>query len=285
MGGAMFGSAQNLKVDLHLHTTYSDGKLTPVELIDKVSKLDLRCISIVDHDNVDGLDEATEYAKKLNIELIPGVELSSSIDDVDVHILGYFIDYKNKKLQQHLQFYKEERIKRAKRIIDKLHRMNIRLEFDLILEKSKNSAVGRPHIATAMVELGYVGSYQEAFDNYIRNGGPAYEAKYNFSPEQAIRLINECGGLSFVAHPSAYLEDNIISKLIEYGIDGIEVIHPSHNQTVIELLQKTASEYFLLESGGSDYHGGLRGDDEAIGKYIIPYKYINAMKKRLYLSH
>lgn len=278
-------SAINLNVDLHLHTSYSDGKLTPIELLDKVSKLNIRCISIVDHDNVDGIKEAIEYAKKLNIEFIPGIELSSTIDDVDVHILGYFIDYENKKLLEHLQFYKEERIKRAKRIIDKLHKINIPLEFDYILEKSKNSAVGRPHIANAMVELGYVRSYQEAFDNYIRNGGPAYEAKYNFSSKQAIKLINQCGGLSFVAHPSAYLEDNIISKLIEFGIDGIEIIHPSHTPAVIEMLQKIASEYFLLESGGSDYHGGLRGDEEAIGKYTIPYKHINAMKRRLYLSH
>lgn len=278
-------SKNNLNVDLHLHTSYSDGKLTPTELLDKVSKLNIKCVSIVDHDNVDGIKEAVEYAKKLNIEFIPGIELSSTIDDVDVHILGYFIDYQNKKLIEHLQFYKEERIKRAKRIIDKLHKINIPLEFDYILEKSKNSAVGRPHIANAMVELGFVGSYQEAFDNYIRNGGPAYEAKYNFSSKQAIKLINQCGGLSFIAHPSAYLEDNIISKLIEYGIDGIETIHPSHTPAVIEILKKTASGYFLLESGGSDYHGGLRGDEEAIGKYTIPYKHICAMKKRLYLSH
>ncbi|RCK74516.1 MAG: hypothetical protein IGBAC_1464 [Ignavibacteriae bacterium] len=277
-------NSSQIVVDLHLHTNYSDGKLSPIELLDKVKQLNIQCVGIVDHDNVDGLDEAIEYAKKLNIELIPGVELSSSIGDIDVHILGYFIDHKNKNLLEHLHIFKEERIKRARRIIDKLQKMNIPLEFESLLEKSKNSALGRPHIATAMVENGYVGSYQEAFDNYIRNGGPAYEAKYTFSPKQAIKLINQCGGLSFIAHPSAYLEDNIISQLIELGIDGIEIIHPSHPPAVVDMLHKTASEYFLLESGGSDYHGGLRGDEEALGRYTIPYKYINAMKKRLYLS-
>lgn len=278
-------STQKIKADMHLHSLYSDGKFSPIELLDKVKKLGLQCVSIVDHDNVDGIEEAINYAKSLNIELIPGVELSTTIGDNDVHLLGYFIDYKNSKLLEYLNYFKEERIKRAKRIIDKLHKLNVPLEIDLVMGNLKNSAIGRPHIARALVESGLVGSYQEAFDNYIKNGGPAYEAKYAFSPQQAIKLINECGGLSFIAHPSVYLDDNIISHLIDCGIDGIEVFHPSHNEFTIDLLEKIASEYFLLISGGSDYHGGLRDDEEALGKFTISYKYVTAMKKRLYISH
>ncbi|MDP2208134.1 MAG: PHP domain-containing protein [Bacteroidota bacterium] len=269
--------------DLHLHTSHSDGKFTTKQLLEKVNKIGLKCISIVDHDTINGIDEAISSGKKMDIEVIPGVELSTTLGDMDVHIIGYFIDYKNEILLEHLIMFREERLKRAKRIIDKLHKLKIPLDFELVLARAQHAALGRPHIANAMVENGFVSSYQEAFNQYIRNGGPAYEAKYSFSPQQAISLINKCGGVSFIAHPGCYLNEDAISELIKMEIDGIETVHPGHNPQTTESLKKIANTYFLLESGGSDFHGGLRDDEDALGKYTIPYKFVSAMKRRLFL--
>lgn len=269
--------------DLHLHTSQSDGKFTAKELLEKVNNVGLKCISIVDHDTVNSIAEAVKLGKEMDIEVIPGVELSTTLGDLDVHIIGYFIDYKNENLLQHLNMFREERLKRAKRIIDKLHKLKIPLDFEIVLAQAQDAAVGRPHIANAMVEYGFVSSYQEAFNQYIKNGGPAYEAKYSFSPKQAISLINKCGGVSFIAHPGCYLNEDAISELIKMEIDGIETVHPGHTPQTTESLKKIASTYFLLESGGSDFHGGLRDDEDALGKYTIPYKFVSAMKRRLFL--
>lgn len=269
--------------DLHLHTSHSDGKFSPQELLEKVNKVGLKCISIVDHDTVNGIEDAVSLGKKMDIEVIPGVELSTTLGDMDVHINGYFIDYKNETLLEHLNIFKDERLKRAKRIIDKLHKLKIPLEFESVLARAPHSALGRPHIANAMVENGFVNNYQQAFDQYIKNGGPAYEAKNSFSPKQAISLINKCGGVSFIAHPGCHLSEDAISELINMEIDGIETVHPGHSPQTTESLKKIANTYFLLESGGSDFHGGLRDDEDALGKYTIPYKFVSAMKRRLFL--
>lgn len=269
--------------DLHLHTSHSDGKFTTVQLLEKVNKVGLKCISIVDHDTINGIDEAVSLGKKMDIEVIPGIELSSILGDLDVHIIGYFIDHKNENLLEHLTIFREERLKRAKRIIDNLHKLKVPLDYESVLAQAQNAVLGRPHIANAMVENGFVSSYQEAFNQYIKNGGPAYEAKYSFSPKQAISLINKCGGVSFIAHPGCYLGEDAISELINTEIDGIETVHPGHSPQTTESLKKIAHTYFLLESGGSDFHGGLRDDEDALGKYTIPYKFVSAMKRRLFL--
>ncbi len=270
------------KVDMHLHTSYSDGKLSPKELLNKVKSAGLECVGIVDHDSVNGIEEAVNIGKNIGVEVIPGVELSTMLNDTDIHILGYFIDYKDKTLLEFLEFFREERIKRAKRIIHKLNSLNIPIDLDIVLEISQNSAIGRPHIAHAMVNGGYVDNYRSAFIKYIRDGGPAYEKKYKFPPEEAIKIINQAGGLSFIAHPGGFLEEKDIYHLINIGVDGIEIIHPNHNKITTEYYKKLTSEYFLLECGGSDFHGGMRDDDHALGKYTIPYSMVTAMKQRLF---
>lgn len=269
--------------DLHLHTSHSDGKFSPEELLKKAKNIGLSCISIVDHDTVNGIEEAISLGKQMDIEVIPGVELSTTLGDMDIHINGYFIDYKNETLLEHLNMFRQERLKRAKRIVDKLHKLKVPLDYESVLAQAQNAALGRPHIANAMVENGLVHSYQDAFNLYIKNGGPAYEAKYSFSPKQAISLINKCGGVSFIAHPGCHLTEDVISELITLEIDGIETVHPGHSPQTTESLKKIANTYFLLESGGSDFHGGLRDDEDALGKFTIPYKFVSAMKRRLFL--
>jgi predicted metal-dependent phosphoesterase TrpH len=273
-----------VRVDLHLHTYFSDGIYSPAQVVMKAKENGLDIISIADHDTTEGLDEAIEVGKELGVEVIPGIELSSSINGTDIHILGYFIDWHDEILQTHLRVFRELRVQRAKRIVEKLNALNIPLEFESVIEIAKNSSVSRVHIASALVRYGFVNDFYEAFNKYLGVGCPAYERNIDLSPRKAIRLISDVGGLSFIAHPGKYISEVDLATLIELGIDGIEVIHPSHNDELINYYRSIANEYFLLESGGSDFHGGLRHDEHCLGKYTVPYKFVEAMKKRLNLK-
>lgn len=270
----------NRKIDLHMHTNYSDGQHTPEELILKVKEAEIDLISITDHDTVDGIAEGIEFGKRNGVEVIPGLEISSDIRDREVHILGYFIDTNNKELADYLKFFRAERIKRAARIAEKLNALGLSIELSDIMDVAKNSAVGRPHIAKAMVKKGLVTNYFEAFSKYIGNGCPAYERKVHVSPRSAFKIISDAGGLSFIAHPGN-LPDKIMVELIEAGLDGIEVIHPSHLPYQIKHYRGIVNEYFLLESGGSDFHGGDRNDYTNLGKYTIGISKVEAMRKQL----
>lgn len=278
----------SIKADLHMHTTFSDGALSPYELVKKCKQRGLSVIAITDHDSVDAFPDAIEYGKEFGVEVIPGVELSAMVDDKDVHILGYFVNHTNKRLLEYLQFFRLERVKRAERIVAKLNSINVPITLDAVMERAGKGAVGRPHIASAMVDEGYTRSYQEAFEKFIGNGGPAYEKKFHVTPEEAIKLISSSGGLSFLAHPGRFTSDDAVTQLIQCGLDGIEVIHPSHTPTHSAHYRGVVGEYFLLESGGSDFHGGKKNDDDVLGNYYIDETKVNMMKHRLFsqnLSH
>jgi predicted metal-dependent phosphoesterase TrpH len=274
-------SKSNIKADLHLHTTYSDGAYSPYELVRLVHNAGISVIGIADHDNIQGLDDAIQFAKEFDIEVIPSVELSSTLNNKDVHILGYFVDYKHHKLNEYLTFFRNERKRRAERIVAKLNNLNIPLKFDSVHTKSEFGSIGRPHVAYALLEGGYIGSYDEAFEKYIGVNCPAYEEKVHFSPKDAIELISNAGGLSFLAHPNRLLNENELLFLIKCGLDGIEVVHPSHNQERERYFRGIINEYFLLESGGSDFHGGKRNDEGILGRFIVPYQVVENMKLRL----
>lgn len=272
----------SVKADLHMHTTFSDGTLSPYELVKRCKQRGLSIISITDHDSVDAFPDAIEYGKEFGVEVIPGVELSAMVGDKDVHLLGYFVDYTSKRLQEYLEFFRQERKRRAERIVAKLNSINVPLKLESVLQRAGKGSVGRPHIASAMVEGGFIQHYQEAFEKFIGNGGPAYERKFYLSPEEAIKLISSSGGLSFLAHPGRYTSDEAVTQLIESGLDGIEVIHPSHTPTHTAHYRGVVSEYFLLESGGSDFHGGKKNDDDVLGYYYIEDVKVNMMKHRLF---
>lgn len=263
-----------------MHTVYSDGALTPAELIDKAKKRGLDIISITDHDSFNGVDEAIQYGKEVGVEVIPGVELSTDIEDKEVHLLGYFIDYKSEELSKYLNFFREERFYRAGRIVNKLNHLGLNITLDDVLAEANNSALGRPHIAAALLKKGYISNFYEAFEKYIGDHGPAYERKIHVSPQSALKLISDSGGLSFIAHP-ANMKESILTFLINAGIDGIEVIHPSHTQFQIKFYKGIVSQYCLLESGGSDFHGGVKGDVDNLGNYYITGPKVDAMRKML----
>ncbi len=263
-----------------MHTNFSDGFNSPLQLLKKVKAEGIDCVSITDHDSLSAFDEATEFGNEIGVEVIPGVEISSDVKDREVHILGYFVEPGNSELERYLKFFREERIKRAERIVIKINNLGMPLKIDDVLDLAKNSTVGRPHIAQTMLEKGFVNSYYEAFNKYLGNDCPAYEKKVHVSPQSAFKIINDAGGLSFIAHPG-YMEENLLKELIEAGVDGIEVIHPSHSAQQTKFYKGIASEYFLLESGGSDFHGGRREDDRKLGKFYTNYSAVEAMRKRL----
>ncbi|MBM4161753.1 MAG: PHP domain-containing protein [Ignavibacteria bacterium] len=274
--------SSGLRADLHTHTTHSDGALSPYELIRRAHELGLAAVSITDHDNVGGLDEAIECGKSLGIEVITGLELSVTLGDKDVHLLAYFIDHKNRDLLDYLMFFRRERLKRAERIVGKLNKINVPLKLESVLEQAGVGSVGRPHIANALLDEGLTDTYHEAFERYIGTGGPAYEKKYQLSPVDAFRLINKAQGLSFLAHPGKYTTELELSALIKNGLDGIEVVHPAHDEKLQEYYKGLVNQYFLLESGGSDFHGGKKNDDHTLGTYTIALQIVETMRSRLF---
>jgi len=268
------------KVDLHIHTNHSDGFYSPEEVVLKAKQNELEAISITDHDNLSGINDAIKKGNEIGIEVIPGLEISSDIKDREIHILGYFIQTDSQELERYLNFFRVERLKRAIRIVNKLNLLGISLSIDDVMEVAKNSAVGRPHIAQAMLNKELISTYYEAFNKYIGNGGPAFEKKVHISPQSAFKIINDAGGLSFIAHPG-YMEESLLKELIDEGVDGIEVIHSSHSQHQVKFYRGIVNEYFLLECGGSDFHGGKRDDEKNFGKFYTKYSVIEAMRKRL----
>ncbi|MGH2574140.1 MAG: PHP domain-containing protein [Ignavibacteria bacterium] len=272
-----------IKADLHTHTYYSDGKFSPSELIRKAKDKSISLLSITDHDNIDAIDEAYEYGKELGVEVIPGVEISSVHNEREIHILGYFIDTKNKELQNQLSLFRNQRLNRAVKIVEKLNELGIPIKLENVIDKViGNGSIGRPHIAFALQEGQFIESYFEAFTKYIGNGKPAYVKKLNPSVKETADIIAKAGGLSFIAHPGKNIRDVFLTELIDAGIDGIEVIHPSHSAEDINYFQGIVSQYFLLESGGSDFHGGRINDESILGTYFISEQKVDAMKKRLF---
>ena len=259
------------RIDLHMHTTYSDGNFTPFELIKKVKDLNIDIISITDHDSINAIEEAITIGKDLGVEVIPGVEISTDVEDREVHLLGYFMDIYSSEFRKYLSFFRDERLERAKRMVKKLNILGFEISIDDVLEVTNSSAIGRPHVAMAMMNKGIVKDFYEAFQKFLRDGGPAYERKIHVSPQSALKLISDAGGLSFIAHPG-HLKESILMTLINSGIDGIEVTHPSHNEYQKKFYRGIVNQYCLLESGGSDFHGGKKDDDANLGRYFLDPK-------------
>lgn len=269
------------KADLHIHTKCSDGVFTPEEIVEKAKKTGLKTISITDHDSVLGIDKAKPLASEYGIELINGVEMSSTYQGHDIHILGYFFDYKNSALKSYLDHCKQLRTERAERMVGKLAEMGVKIEIEQIILKAQNGSVGRPHIAAVLQDGGFVKSFSEAFSRYLGSHSPAYVKSIETPPAEVIRLINEAAGLSFLAHPGQNVPDEILRHLINFGLDGIEIIHPSHDTYKENYYREIANEYFLLFSGGSDYHGLKDQEKDLFGQITIPYEWVTKMKSRI----
>ncbi|MQF70157.1 PHP domain-containing protein [SAR202 cluster bacterium AD-804-J14_MRT_500m] len=249
-------------VDLHLHTTASDGNLSPTELINLLDRRGLKIVAITDHDSTDGIIEAqTVQASIKDLTLIPGIELSADAPGTEVHILGYFLRWEDSTFQQVLKGFRDDRLERTKEMVDVLSKLGINLEIERILQLA-DGAVGRPHIAQAMIEKGYVKDNREAFDKYLGREGSAYVSRTKFLPQDAIELIHSVGGVSVLAHPTFVnnLEDRL-AEMVEAGLVGIEVYYSGYEPGVVKDLAELAARFELIPCGGSDYHAfGVNGE-------------------------
>ncbi len=246
-----------LLYDLHVHTLASDGVESPEQVITRALRVGLGGVAITDHDTIDGLERAMNFIieNNLEIDLIPGIELNTDFGENEVHILGYFIDFHNEYLKKRLSEIRLQRLLRAEKIIAKLKLLELYISLEQVQKLAQGDLIGRPHIARALVQNGYVSSEEEAFHKYIDRGKSAYVSRYKFLPSEAIFLIQQAGGIAVLAHPGLIKQPEIISEIINMGIEGLEVYYPEHSPEQILALNLQADKHHLLVTGGSDFHG------------------------------
>lgn len=245
-----------MRADLHLHTTVSDGRLSPGEIVRLAAETGLDVIAITDHDIVDGIAVALTAAEAFpSLTIIPGVEINTDVPHGEVHVLGYFIDYTDQELAAALQRLRDSRQKRAQKMITKLRSLGMEIEWWRVEELAQDGAVCRPHIALALFEKGYVSSEREAFDKYIGHDGPAYVGREKVLPVEAVKLIIDARGLPVLAHPADIDDlDKLVPELKAAGLIGMEVYYRDYSSDVIAKLLKIAEQYALVPTGGTDYH-------------------------------
>jgi predicted metal-dependent phosphoesterase TrpH len=258
--------------DFHLHSTASDGVQTPAWVMETAAENGVRVLALTDHDTTAGYAEARATADRLGLRLVPGIELSTDYGKVDVHLLGYGTNVESQPLQDFLHWQRDGRIGRVHEIVRRLAERGMLIDADRVFEIAGEATVGRPHVARALVEKGYVESVQEAFDLWLGNGRPGDVDRPKLSPEEAIRTIHENGGLAFVAH-SVYMGEDwpeTVEKLAGWGLDGIETYYKHYDPVMVQRHRDVGKRLGLALSGGSDYHGLGNPDDRAIGDIPFP---------------
>ncbi len=260
------------KVDLHVHSSVSDGVLKPAGVIEKAVELGLTAISLTDHDNVDSIAPALKAAKKHpSLTFIPGLEISTDTSTGEVHILGYFIDHTNKDLLASLKRMRSSRLGRARKMIEKLDKLGMPVEWDKVREISGNGSVGRPHIARALLEKGYIATIKEAFSKYLAFGGPAYVPREKMTPAEAVDLIIKAGGLAVLAHPLNMSNlDRLLRALAKSGLSGLEAYYKDYTVEDRESLARLAEKHGLITTGGTDYHGLDDNTEVMMGEAGVP---------------
>ena len=265
--------------DLHIHSSYSDGMLSPEEIIELAIKQGVRYISITDHDSI-----SSQYIINKNdtdVIIIPGIEFSTEYNDLEIHILGYFVDINNEKLNEVVNKLRKSRIERTHKILDKLKDSNVYIDIDEIAI-DKDTSIGRGNIANAIVKRGYAENYKEAFSKYLIKGKSAYVKGEKVSYKEVLNAINAAGGIPVLAHPGKIYRsietENIIRELKCYGLKGIEVYHPSHTQEQINNFYNLSKKFKLVITGGSDFHGP-NSKEILLGKYGINEVLLNKLIK------
>ncbi len=274
------------EVDLHLHTTHSDGTLTPTELVDLCARSSLKVIAVSDHDSTEGIEEALAAAKPRGIEVIPAIELSADVPNNEIHMLGYFVDISDQQFQDTLAKFRAGRKDRAREMVERLNELDIHITWEQVQRIADGAAVGRPHIAQAMVERGYVQYNKDAFDRYLGRNGLAYIQRPRLKPEEAIQMLLQNGALPAMAHPLYYERTNIpalkktIADLKEAGMVGLEVHYGEFSNDEIETLKSIANELDLVPCGGSDYHASGNPGEIHPGDAGPPMSSVHSLRKR-----
>ena len=264
--------------DLHVHTSYSDGMLTPQEVVEKAEVLKLKAIAITDHDCIEGIDPAIKAARGTSLEVVPGVEISAAVEDKEIHILGYFIDWKKSPIVDTLTKMKANRVERMEKILSLLKKQGLEISEEKVFGTLKEGTVGRLHLARIMVEQRMVRNIHEAFDRYIGDGKPCHIKHKRLDFSKAIKLIRDSGGVPVIAHPGTMGYDKYFPIYIEKGLRGVEAFHSKHNLIMNNKYVRLAKKYGLLVTGGSDCHGMGPGKI-LIGKTTVSCEILNELRE------
>jgi len=266
-------------VDLHAHSTASDGSRAPTDVVREAKRIGLAAIALTDHDTVAGIAEATAAAVDLGVRVVPGVELSAVEGDVETHILGLHLS-DTRELEAELIALREMRRTRAERMVRRLNELGVRIDFASVLEQAAGGAIGRPHVARAMIAEGWAVDFRDAFERYLGNGRPAYVTKERLAVTEATELIHRSGGLAILAHPAHSGTRERIAAFVEQGMDGIEVRHPSHSAEDTARLAALVEHFALVPSGGSDWHGSADGP-RTLGMMRVPAEWLDRQDSRI----
>lgn len=274
-----------MKVDLHIHTSYSDGVFSPEKIVDTAIDAGLGAIAITDHDNVLSYNIAKEHAKGKSLEILPGVEINTLYKGYEVHILGYFMDLDDSDFQKLIKTQQQARIKQTKEILALLSKKEgIRIPYENIVKQvAEFGSIGRPHIAKAITNAGGTSSVIEAYNKYINDDSPVYVQRKTVSPFEAVEVIYEAGGIPVFAHPyDVDIADNLAKEMMNFGLRGLEAYHRKHSPAIIEYFSTLAEKYGLIVTGGSDFHAPnpLNGN-VILGKNFVPeWVYDELMKEK-----
>jgi len=266
--------------DLHLHTFFSDGTYSPEELVEQAKRAGLQAIALTDHDTMEGCPRTAEACRKAKIEFIPACEFTAEMGEIEIHLLGYYLDMENGRLREQLGKFQAVRQQRIETMTARLNALGIPLHADTVFAIANCRAPGRPHVARALVQEEFCGSLDEAFERFLKKGKPAWAPKLKISALGAIELIHQAGGIAVLAHPGLSRADEVIPDVIAAGLDGLECFHTKHSTSMTEHYLELAEKNRLLVTGGSDCHGRNHGKP-LIGTIKIPYQYVEHLKDRM----
>ena len=267
-------------IDLHIHTTASDGTFTPSQIVEKSAALGMKYIAISDHDTVGGVAEALKAARAFpGLTVIPGLEINTDIDSGEAHVLGYFLDYHDETLTEQLRFLSDSRDRRAQKMIEKLAGLGIIIDWERVREIAGEGTVGRPHIAQALIEKGYINAFDEAFTKYIGQGCPAYVERVKLSPVEAVNIITAARGIAVLAHPfsAGPKVRSMVKELAAAGLSGLEVYYAEYSASQVAELEAICRDFKLIATGGTDFHGISTRLEGGIGAVYIPDKVIDRL--------
>ncbi len=269
----------DLRIDLHMHSTCSDGLADPAIGMETAKEKGLAAVALTDHDTLAGLPEAAARAAELDLSFVPGIEFSAYDDSGSTHILGFFVNGDDRALSEHLESALESRQRRAEKIVSKLNEVGLEVTMDDVrAQASEGGLIARPHVARALVAGGWVRSYGESFGRFLAAGQPAYVPTRRIAPAEAIRLIHGAGGLAILAHAGKTHSVTTIRELVEAGLDGLEVLHPDHGPYEVQRLRMLADELGLLETGGSDWHGPHDSRRGQLASQPVPYEWYERLR-------
>jgi predicted metal-dependent phosphoesterase TrpH len=264
-------TATRFVADFHLHSTFSDGILTPTNLVKLAAEQGVTIMSLTDHDSTEGISEARAACKNHGITLVPGCEVSTDIENDEVHVLGHFLDPDDPRLQEFLLTNREGRFDRGRRMVKRLNDIGLSISWERVQEIAGDAAIGRPHIAQALLEQGHVTTVAEAFERYIGRNGPAYAERIRLTPRQAVEFVVNVGGIATFAHPQFTTSaEEILPDLVAAGLSGIEVYYKDLDEEQVEKFAALARQYDLIAMGGTDYHGLNNPGERLPGRQVVP---------------